>query len=67
MAPKMEPPVCEPKGLVLPKGLGAKGLSLALLVWLIAGCDQNGLLDDCPKAVERPQNLACASIKLELK
>lgn len=30
--PKMEPPVCEPKGVVLPKGLGANGLLLALLV-----------------------------------
>lgn len=29
--PKMEPPVCEPKGVVAPKGLGAKGLLLALL------------------------------------
>lgn len=33
MPPKMEPPVCEPKGLVvLPKGLGAKGLLLVALL-----------------------------------
>ena len=33
MPPKIEPPVCEPKGLVFPpKGLGAKGLLVALLV-----------------------------------
>lgn len=30
--PNMEPPVCAPKGVVLPKGLGAKGLVVALLV-----------------------------------
>lgn len=48
--PKMEPPVCEPNGLVLPKGLGANGLLLALLACPKAGCDPNAL-DDCPKAV----------------
>ena len=51
MPPKIEPPVCEPKGLVLPpKGLGAKGLLVALLVCPKTGWDPNGLLDDCPKA-----------------
>lgn len=67
MPPKIEPPLCEPKGLVLPKGLGAKGLLLALVVCPNVGCDPNGLLDDCPKAVRRPQYLAHASYKLELK
>lgn len=30
--PNMEAPVCAPNGVVLPKGLGAKGLVEALLV-----------------------------------
>lgn len=47
--PKMEPPVCEPKGVVLPKGLGANGLLLALLACPKTDWDPNGLLDDCPK------------------
>lgn len=50
MPPKMEPPVCAPKGLVLPKGLGANGLLLTLLVCPKTGWDPNGLLEDCPKA-----------------
>ena len=49
--PKMEPPVCEPKGVVLPKGLGTNGLLLALLACPKTDWDPNGLLDDCPKAV----------------
>lgn len=50
--PKKELPVCDPKGVVLPKGLGAKGLLLALLVCPKTDCDPNGLLDDCPKAAK---------------
>ena len=50
--PNIDPPVCEPKGVGLPKeGLGANGLLLALLVWPKTDWDANGLLDDCPKAV----------------
>lgn len=52
--PKIEEPVCEPKGVVVvltPKGLGAKGLLLALLLCPKTDGDPNGLLDDCPKAV----------------
>lgn len=48
--PNKEPPVCEPKGVELPKGFGAKGLLLALLVCPKTDGDPNGLLDDCPKA-----------------
>jgi len=48
--PNKEPPVCEPKGVELPKSFGAKGLFLALLVCLKTDGDPNGLLDDCPKA-----------------
>lgn len=51
--PNMEPPVCAPKGVVLPKGLGAKGLVVALLVCPKTDWDPNGLLDDCPNAVKR--------------
>ena len=47
----MELPV-EPKGVVVPKGLGANGLLLALLVCPKTDDDPNGLLDDCPKAVQ---------------
>lgn len=49
--PKKEPPDCEPKGFVLPKGLGANGL---LLVCPKPDCDPNGLVDDCPKAFVDP-------------
>ncbi|GMQ02284.1 hypothetical protein CsSME_00048586 [Camellia sinensis var. sinensis] len=52
--PKMEPPVCEPKGVVLPKGLGANGLLLALLACPKTDWDPNGLLDDCPKGLLDP-------------
>lgn len=51
--PKMEVPVCEPKGLVLPKGFGANGLLVALLLCPKTDWDPNGLLEDCPKAVEK--------------
>lgn len=44
-------PVCEPKGEVLPNGLGAKGLLLALAVCPKTGWDAKGLEDGCPKAV----------------
>lgn len=52
--PNMELAVCgAPKGVVVPpKGLGAKGLVLALLVWPKTDWDPNGLLDDCPKGLE---------------
>jgi len=52
--PKMEPPVCEPKGVVLPKGLGANGLLLALLVCPKTDWDPKGLFDDCPKGLVEP-------------
>lgn len=41
----------KPKGVVVPNGLGAKGLLLALLVCPKTDWVPNGLLDDCPKAV----------------
>lgn len=48
----MEDPVCgDPKGAVLPNGLGAKGLLLALLVWPKIDWDPKGLLEDCPKGL----------------
>lgn len=56
--PKKEPPDCEPKGFVLPKDLGAKGL---LLVCPKPDCDPNGLVDDCPKA-ERKRKKSALSI-----
>lgn len=49
--PKMELPVWDPKGVVLPKGLGANGLLLVLLVCPKTDWDPNGLLDDCPKGL----------------
>lgn len=49
--PKIEPPVCEPKGEVLPNGCAAYGLLFALLVCPKTDGDPNGLLDDCPNAV----------------
>ena len=48
--PKIELPVWAPKGVVLPKGLGAKGLLAALLFCPKTDGEPNGLLDDCPKA-----------------
>lgn len=50
--PKNELPVCVPNGVVLPNGLGAKGLLLALVFCPKTDCDPNGLLDDCPKAAK---------------
>lgn len=50
--PNMEP--VEPKGVVVPNGLGAKGLLLALLVCPKTDWDPNGLLDDCPKGLVEP-------------
>lgn len=52
--PKMEPPVCEPKGDVLPNGFGANGLLFALFVCPKTDGDPNGLLDDCPKGLLEP-------------
>lgn len=49
--PNIEVPVCAPKGDVLPNGLGAKGLLLAL-VWPKTVWDPNGLVDDCPNAIQ---------------
>lgn len=43
----MEDPVCgDPKGVVLPNGLGAKGLLFALLACPKIDCDPKGLLED---------------------
>lgn len=51
--PNMEVPVCDPNGVVvLPNGLGAKGLLLEL-VCPNTDWEPNGLDDDCPKAVKR--------------
>lgn len=50
--PNKEPPVCEPKGVEVPKGFGANGLLLALLVCPKTDGDPNGLLEDCPKGFE---------------
>ena len=48
----IDPPVCEPKGVGLPKeGLGANRLLLALLVCPKTDWDANGQLDCCSKAV----------------
>lgn len=47
--PNMELPV-EPKGVVVPNGLG--GLLLAILVCPNTDWDPNGLLEDCPNAVQ---------------
>lgn len=55
--PNKEPPVCEPKGVGLPKGFGAKGLLFALLFCPKTDGDPNGLLDDCPKAVTKTNTL----------
>lgn len=52
--PNMELPV-EPNGVVVvPKGLGANGLLLALFVCPKTDDDPNGLLDDCPKGLVEP-------------
>lgn len=51
VAPKIELPVWAPKGLLLPNGLGAKGLLLELFVWPNPEVLPNGLLEDWPKAV----------------
>lgn len=48
--PNMELPV-EPKGAVAPNGLGENGLLLAL-VCPKTDWDPNGLLEDCPNAVQ---------------
>jgi hypothetical protein len=50
--PKNELPVCAPKGVVPPNGLGAKGLPPALAFCPKPDCDPNGLPDDCPKGLE---------------
>ena len=54
MLPNIEPPVCEPKGLAAPKGLGAKGLLFGLLCPK-GDCVPKDALGDCPKA-ERAMN-----------
>lgn len=51
LPPKIELPVCAPN-VGLPKGLGAKGLLFVLLVCPNADGVPNGLLLDCPKAVQ---------------
>eukprot|EP01018_Ginkgo_biloba_P008456 Gb_07063 [translate_table: standard] len=48
--PNIELPVCAPNGLVFPKGLGVKGLVLAVLACPNAGCAPNGLELGCPNA-----------------
>lgn len=49
--PKIEPPVCAPKGDVLPNGFGENGLLFALLVCPKTDGDPKGLLDYSPNAV----------------
>lgn len=65
--PNKEPPVCEPKGVELPKGFGAKGLLLALFVCPKTDGDPNGLLDDCPKAAIWIHLLICISKRSPIK
>ncbi|KAD4178471.1 hypothetical protein E3N88_27062 [Mikania micrantha] len=48
--PKIELPVCDPKGDVLPNGFAENGLLFGLLFCPKTDGDPNGLLDDCPNA-----------------
>lgn len=56
MLPNIEPPVCEPKGLAAPKGLGAKGLLFGLLCPK-GDCVPKDALGDCPKGLLEPNML----------
>lgn len=51
--PNIELVVCEPKGFGLPKGFGANGLVLELLVCPNTDWEPNGLLEDCPNAAQQ--------------
>lgn len=60
--PNIEPPDCEPKGFGLPKGLGANGLVLELLVCPNSDWEPKGLLEDCPNGLVEP-NMAANSLR----